>query len=247
MRTYTKPTFMDRVKMAAIWIAALGIAMWLISCEENSISARIAQVASTPGSGVTDIHGIDHETIIIGDQEWMTENLNVTTYNDSSEIMTVDGLDEWFGLDTAAFTIYNNSIQSREKYGLLYNWHAVNSEKLCPIGWHVPSDEEWNLLIEVSGGVELAGGVLKYDSTAYWKSPNIGATNEIGFNALPGGYAHDSPASFGNQRSNGFWWTSTEFGEDESYAKVMFYDKSNIEGVHNYNKRMGLSVRCIKD
>ena len=94
------------------------------------------------GNGVSDIEGNSYKTIIVGDQEWMAENLKTTKYNDGTSIPLVNALTPWFDLSTPAYCWYNNDIGNKTTYGALYNWYAVNSSKLSPAGWHVPSDAE---------------------------------------------------------------------------------------------------------
>jgi len=129
----------------------------------------------------------------------MKENLKVTKYNNNDSIP--DSTNSTWG--TAAIGARTEYVASGVSgyvgtYGYLYNWYAVNdSRKLCPSGWHVPSDSEWTYLSSYLGGQSVAGGKMKSTGTTYWNSQSSGTTNSSGFSALPGGY-RDSNGSFGD-------------------------------------------------
>ena len=131
----------------------------------------------------------------------------------------------------------------------MYNWYAVNTGKLCPIGWHVPSEDEWLTLTDYVGGEDIASGKLKEAGTGHWMSPNTDATNEFGFTALPGGYRSGLfSGSFITLGYYGWWWVSTDVGYEYDYARarLMMYDESDLaKGIGI--KKNGYSVRCIKD
>ncbi len=191
-----------------------------------------------------DIEGNEYQFITIGSQVWMAENLKSTKYNDGSAIPLVTDNADWAALNTPAFCWYNNDQATYQNtYGALYNWFAVNSGKLCPVGWHVPSDAEWATLTLFLGGENVAGGKLK--SLELWNSPNTGATNETGFSALPGGN-RNRMGSFGNMLEYGSWWSSTEFWGSNAADRYIGHDASNLYRSLP-TKVPGLSVRCIKD
>ena len=121
---------------------------------------------------VTDIDGNVYNTVTIGTQVWLKENLRTTKLNDGTEIPYVTSGGIWAGLSTPGYCYYDNSWSNAITYGALYNWHTVNTGKLCPTGWHVPSNEEWETLITYLGGDSLVGGKLKETGTAFWESPN---------------------------------------------------------------------------
>ena len=148
---------------------------------------------------VTDIDGNTYQTVKIGDQWWMAENLKVTCYRNGDAIPNITDGTTWASLSTGAYCEYNNDINNVATYGRLYNWYAVtDSRNIAPAGWHVPSDAEWKQL-EMYLGMSQSeadatgwrgtdeGGKLKEVGTMHWNSPNTGATNESGFTALPGG------------------------------------------------------------
>jgi len=200
---------------------------------------------------VTDIDGNVYTMVTIGTQVWMAENLRVTRYNDGTSIpMVTDGA-EWATLTTPGYCWYDNDGATyKDTYGALYNWHAVNTGKLCPEGWHVPTDVEWATLNDYLGGDTIAGGMLKAtgtieDSDGLWYSPNTGATDEVGFSALPGG-GHYFNGVFGWMGHYGTCWTSTENSSSHAWTRYMRYDSKSLIR-DQYDKKVGYSVRCIKD
>jgi uncharacterized protein (TIGR02145 family) len=192
---------------------------------------------------VKDIDGNTYHILQIGTQSWFQENLKVTKLNDGTAIPIISSGASWGSLTTAAFCWYDNNQVNGNTYGALYNWHAVKSGKLCPQGWHVPSDADWTVLIDYLGGVNLAGGKLK--ATSHWMSPNTGATNESGFTALPGGHRNDE-GNYLNITGNGFWWSSSESGSENAWRQMIFYH-GNYTSRGFSNKASGLSVRCVKN
>lgn len=137
---------------------------------------------------VLDTDGNIYHTVVIGNQVWIVENLKTTRYNDGTSIPLVTGNTEWINLTTPGYCWYDNDITNKETYGALYNWYAVQTNKICPAGWHVPSDSEWTALTDFLGGESTAGGKLKEAGTMHWDSPNTGATDESGLTLLPGGF-----------------------------------------------------------
>ena len=141
-------------------------------------------------STVTDIDGNVYKTITIGAQVWMKENLKVTKLNDGTAIELVINDDDW-GISTSpGYCWYDNDVNNKNLYGGLYNGYCVITGKLCPTGWHVPTDSEWTELSDYLGGDDVAGGKMKETGTTHWLSPNTDANNESGFTGLPGGYRH---------------------------------------------------------
>ena len=200
----------------------------------------------TTGS-VTDEDGNIYKTVKIGKQWWMAENLATTTYNDGASITNVIDYNEWASLTTGAYCWYNNDEASfKDTYGALYNWYAVETGKLCPDGWHVPSDEEWYMLVYEVGGPSVSGGKLKEEGFAHWSDPNTGATNEFGFTALPGGGRSGSEGGFGGMFTSTWFFTSNSWGESGIYHG-MHYTIDYDDWGFNDNKKIGYSVRCVKD
>ncbi len=193
-------------------------------------------------STVKDYEGNTYNTVKIGNQCWLRENLKNTKLNDGTLIpLVIDST--WYNL-TPAYCWYDNNISNKEIYGALYNWTTVNTSKLCPIGWHVPSDSEWTTLSDYLGGESVAGGKLKEAGTAHWASPNTGATNETGFTAFPGG--NRMYVNFGNIGVHGLWWTGSLYSGEEIWMRAMSnYDSILIKCY--FQIRTGASVRCVKD
>lgn len=194
---------------------------------------------------MTDIDGNTYKTVTIGTQTWMAENLKVTKYNDGTSIPIVSDSAAWSVLTTGAYCNYENEQCSVAIYGRLYNWYAVNTGKLCPTGWHVPTDTEWTTFINYLGGEDAAGGKLKEIGIAHWQSPNEGATNESGFTALPSGFRGFN-GTFGNIGYSGLWWSATNDDANKAWLRDMFYGNSVVNRSNRY-KGNGFSVRCVKD
>ncbi len=211
----------------------------------------------TGGYKIFDADSNIYRVVKIGSQVWMNENLKTTKFNDGTEIPEVTDATEWAALTTPACAWYSNNFETYGSvYGALYNWYAIDTavngnKNICPVGWHVPSVSEWNTLFNYLGGGSIAGGKLKSTSTApdphpRWDSPNTGATNEAGFNALPGGYRYYTNGQFAYLGNKGNWWSSTKYSDTKIYAPGI---TSSGTDVINYgsNLTFGLSVRCIRD
>jgi M6 family metalloprotease-like protein/uncharacterized protein (TIGR02145 family) len=194
---------------------------------------------------VTDIDGNYYNTVTIGSQVWLAENLKTTKLNNGLDIQNVIDAAAWSGLSTPAYRWYDNDIHNKNIYGALYNWYTVNTNNLCPSGWHVPSEADWTILIDYLGGQYIAGGKLKEAGTTHWQSPNVGATNESGFTALPGGTCLEDGA-FINIGTSGYWWSSTEDRPGVSVGRQLNYYFDAVDFPTFYNQD-GLSVRCVKN
>ncbi len=189
---------------------------------------------------VKDIDGNVYGIVKIGDQVWMAENLKTTKFNDGAPIPLTTDETEWMGLTSPGYCWYDNDEPSHgDTYGALYNWYTVNTGKLCPDGWHVPTDAEWTALTDLLGGESVAGGKLKESGTLHWNSPNTGATDEVGFTALPGGFRDSQFSQMGNL---GYWWTSTV----GPMRRRLNFEYSNVHR-DNSNYFYGFTVRCIKN
>jgi len=216
---------------------------------------------------VKDADGNVYHTVKIGHQVWTVENLRTTRYNDSSAIPHVTDSAEWAALTTPGYCFFENTtnVDSIKEYGALYNWYAVDTKKLAPAGWHVPSDMEWTIL----EGYLIANG-YNYDSTnagnkiakslaakTRWQmSTNEGAigndltrNNKSGFSALPGGHRLSCGPFSQIGGSSGFWWCATEGGVPYAYARILDCDGRYIERgtQHVFDRRCGFSVRLLKD
>ena len=205
-----------------------------------------SQVSFTTIGPVTDIDGNIYNTVTIGTQVWMVENLKTTKYNDGTGIPLVTNTIEWSNLTTPGYCWYNNDEASyKNTYGALYNWYTVNTGKLCPTGWHVPTNAEWTTLTDYLGGAGVAGGKLKEAGTTHWNSPNTGATNESGFTALPGGRRYTT-GLFYFFGETGCWWSSTKAYTSDAYSRKMYYNDNDVLTYDDYWNH-GFSVRCVRD
>jgi uncharacterized protein (TIGR02145 family)/uncharacterized repeat protein (TIGR02543 family) len=196
---------------------------------------------------ISDVDGNVYKTVIIGDQQWMAENLKVSHYNDGTDIPNIQAPDEWSGLTTGAWAYHDNNQANNVKYGKLYNWYAVSpdNKNVCPTGWHVPTDAEWTVLTDYLGGASVAGGKMKEVGTTSWNFPNTEAANSSLFTGLPGGYRDYSGGST-NIGSSGYWWSSTENNANNAWFRILLDSNGTAYRV-NVNKKRGLSVRCLRD
>ena len=201
-----------------------------------------------PGlSTIKDIDGNSYNTILIGKQCWLKENLKVSKYRNGEDIPT--GLDDnaWYYTNKGAYAIYNNNNANNAIYGKLYNWYAVSDSRgLCPSGWHVPSDSEWTTLTNYLGGESVAGGKMKSTGTTLWLSPNAKATNESSFSVLPGGCrAYDG--RFSNiSRDFAFFWSATETDSNGAMNRSLVNSEITVMSL-SATKSVGASVRCLRD
>ncbi|HEY4789035.1 MAG TPA: fibrobacter succinogenes major paralogous domain-containing protein [Bacteroidales bacterium] len=197
---------------------------------------------------VTDYDGNVYKTVVIGDQIWMAENLKVTHYRNGDPISNGTGIGNYSGeAEPKYYFSYNDDIGNVLVYGRLYTWFAAtDSRDICPTGWHLPSNSELVVLAEYLGGSSVAGGKLKETGTAHWNAPNTGATNESGFNGLPGGVRGNGD-EFNDLGYAGCHWSVT--GTDSQYA-VYYGFMCNNTIFFTYpggTKKGGFSIRCIKD
>lgn len=230
-----------------IWLYILITAFFLFfSCEKEKDIVYMNLDPWVEYGSMTDQEGNTYKTLPIGTQTWMVRNLKTTKYNDGTLIPIVTDVDAWDNLSTPACCWQNNDPTRKVTYGVLYNWYAVNTGKLCPAGWHVPGDVEWTQLTDYLGGENIAGGKLKESGYSHWYSPNTGATNETNFKALPGGDRLDGPnALFGNLGEKGGWWTTAS--SDGFAVSRLMYDHTNYVQKTFYPKKSGLSVRCLRN
>ncbi len=219
------------------------------------------EVSFTTALGVVNGPNVDfdnytYHSVVIGTQTWMIENLRNTHLRDGSAISVVTDNTAWFNLTTSACCNYNNDATMVMKYGKLYNWYAVNTGKLAPAGWHVPSDAEWTTLENyVRANQGTSGSVAKAlaASTDWTASTNVIAigneltkNNSSGFSALPGGLRKSYYGTFYDLGTYGYYWSATEFLALYAYYRILGYDSSGI-GRNDSERQSGFSVRCLKD
>jgi uncharacterized protein (TIGR02145 family) len=197
------------------------------------------------GPYVTDIDGNGYKAVVIGGQIWMASNLKTTRLNDGTVIPLITDNTQWENQTTPGYCWYANSEgQFREKYGALYNWSAVDSDRLCPEGWHMPTDGEWTILSDYLGGEDEAGGKLKETGTEHWDLPNSEATNETGFTARGGGW-RDRDGAFWYQFANSYWWSQSALNNDSAWSRQLTNDSGRMNRFSEHKKR-GFYVRCIE-
>jgi uncharacterized protein (TIGR02145 family) len=193
------------------------------------------------GGTVTDIDGNIYNTVKIGNQVWMVENLKTTKFNDGIQLELVD--DTVLNTNLFHYCWYmNDEATYKNFYGALYNSYVVSNGKICPVGWHVPSDTDWNILAEYLGGRSVAGGKMKEPGNIHWRIPNTGSTNESGFTALPAPYRPKTgffPSA--GQVDIAYWWSATD--------KQTWYTTSFSTDLHTWKGSFGYeySIRCLKD
>ena len=181
---------------------------------------------------VTDIEGNKYKTIVIGNQVWMTENLKTKKLNDGTLIPNISDMTEWVRTTKPAFSWYENDISNKSIYGGLYNWQAVNTGKLCPEGWRVPSDTDWTALFEYLGGTEIAFTKL----------------DKIDFSPVYNGYRYGyywGSGIFYEKGINGYWWTSTKATDTHIWSRTISIKNRKIYRSY-FTSNNGFSIRCVK-
>jgi len=186
---------------------------------------------------VTDYDGNVYNTVVIGNQTWIKENLKSLHYSDGTSIPDV--------------VAYNNNDSLANIYGLLYSWYVAMHDSteegvqgVCPCGWHIPSNAEWTRLENYLGGSSIAGGKMKETGTEHWNSPNTGATNSSGFTALPAGEFYDQVFQFMNDYA--LIWSSTEVSATVARERFLAYN-NNASLTYDWNKSAKYPIRCIKN
>jgi uncharacterized protein (TIGR02145 family) len=214
----------------------------------NSVGTSYGNVQTFTTGAVTDIDGNVYHAVTIGTQVWMLENLKVTHYRNGDAIPNVTDNGAWYSLTTGAYCNYYDDEGYVATYGRLYNWYAtVDSRNIAPAGWHVPTDAEWQILVDYLGGDAVAGGKMKETGTTHWNSPNTGATNESGFAALPGG-SRSNDGTYGYLNNYASLWSSTEQSSTNAWDRTLSFNNTEVGRNYLYRyKQNGFSVRCVKD
>lgn len=211
---------------------------------------------------VSDADGNIYHTMKIGNQVWTVENLRTTKYNDGTAIPLVTDRNAWGYLTTPGYCWYDNDKNNMNKYGALYNWYTVNTGKLAPKGWHVPSDKEWDIFEKyliangynwdrTTEGDKIAKSLAaKMDWKTATEHGTIGndltENNRSGFSALPGGYRYDNGDFYGIG-IHGYWWSATELAASYACHRYLSYDFVNLYRDTISFKSCGLSVRLLRD
>jgi hypothetical protein len=212
-------------------------------------------------TGFTDIDGNQYTSVLICGTRWSQQNLAVKHYRNGDPIPQVTNPSQWANLTTGAWCYYNNDSTNGSKYGILYNWFAINDPRgIAPNGWHVSTDADWNNLVlcldpnantSIVGGTQsnTAGGPLKQTGTLLWSSPNVGATNTTIFSALAGG-GRDYSGNFGTAGAQGVFWTSSvgpNYNTNAYVLQRLLFNYNTGISRGEYARNGGMSVRIVKD
>jgi len=210
--------------------------------------AIIRTLPSYETGTVTGVDGNIYQTVKIGDQWWMAENLKTTRYRNGDSIPVVTNYDEWNQLTTGARCVYENTETYANTYGYIYNWYSADDPRgLAPEGWRVPTDRDWKTLVNYLGG-RWAGGQLKETGTSHWRAPNTGATNESGFTALPGGFRYEGfNRNYDDLGRRAMFWSSTSYdGTVWAWHRLLYFLNSGIKR-STIRKHNGLSIRLVRE
>lgn len=235
----------------------------ITSCKDDEEATPVVpeQNTGTPCSGMptVDYGGQTYHTVQIGEQCWMRENLNI-----GKLILSTDTLKN---NDTIEKYCYQNKAANCEKYGGLYNWTELMNYNdsvargICPEGWHIASDLDWNILEAELDSMYIitdtiwnlqgwrgynAGGNMKMTGFEEWYNPNVGATNKVGFTAVPAGIVYQNEASFDKVKNANYLWSSTKIGESDAWFRLLSYAHADVKRSHT-NFENAFSARCIKD
>ncbi len=252
----------------------LSVPYALYSENANELGNQVNELENKfyTGGLLKDIDGNIYNTVKIGNQVWMAENIRTTKYPDGTPIPMVTDIAAWEALTITdrAYTFQDNNPLNAEPWGAYYTWQTVtngissnsnpsNVQGICPDGWHVPSDAEWQELELYLGmsptdtnktGMSRGtneGGKLKEAGFDHFWSPNTGATNETGFTGIPAGNRCWTGTGFDNLNKYAVYWTSRGSGDNAS-SRVLYYQYSTIgRGVNDNENRNGYSCRCVKD
>ena len=212
----------------------------------------------TKGSFTDKRDGITYKTITFAGQTWMAENLRATKTTQGVDVTWIVSNSDWADMSYTdlGYCYYNNDPDNGKVYGCLYNWETAKN--VCPVGWHLPADKEWTtftnniakyfdlgVTANDDGNIDKVGGLLKTTGTLHWKSPNEGATNKLGFSALPSG-GRIYHGHFDNLGNYGYWWSATEYNSLYAYNRYLNYNNTKVYRV-DYDKSGGYSVRCVRD
>lgn len=195
-----------------------------------------------------DMEGYEYPTVQIGNQLWMAENLKTTKYRNGDDIETTQFLHE--DIEDAYMPNYQWAYSGNEnfveEYGRLYTWYvAVDPREVCPEGWKLPNNDDWTILANYLGGVDVAGNALKETGITHWHPQNEYATNESGFTAIPAGYRKPD----GEFRAIGYrtrWWSSTDTQSDNGWRFGVDYDSQGVSFNSKYAKSAAYSIRCMR-
>jgi uncharacterized protein (TIGR02145 family) len=233
--------------------------IFVVLSSDFSVNAQTNNTNSTESvpSIVKDIDGNVYHTVVIGKQVWLQENLRTKKYRNGKSIAKNITKAQWSTDKSGACAVYDNDSIKENAFGLLYNWYAIaNPAGLCPVGWHVPKDSEWNTMVKYLDDYadttelkrvqsEIAGGELKEIGYAHWTTPNTGATGTSNFLGYAGGNK-STDGKCNDVGAYGYWWTATASSAAEAYGRLLSYFNGNIDRFKT-SKNLGFSVRCLKN
>jgi uncharacterized protein (TIGR02145 family) len=217
------------------WIYSIAFSVLLVSLSgcRNSSEPTIGEEPE-----------LEIPSVKIGNQIWMAENLEVSTYQNGDPITLMEPNEYWRQTTDGAWCYYNNDSANYYHFGKLYNWHAINDPRgICPKGWRVPTKQDWDELIRFAGGDTLAGGNLK--NPRIWDRIHENAINKFGFSAIPGGYRL-TDGKFMNQGIISVYWTADKADQNNAWD-IFLISKSPIAGISQTGTEHGFSCRCIKE
>lgn len=235
-----------------LWSAVFFVMTMILflSCDKEKVEG-IPDILFNPSvtyGSVTDQDGNTYRTVVIGDQEWMAENLKTTKYRNGDPIQYFADIQRWKNLTSGAYCCYENQEKYKEAYGFFYNRYAAeDSRNLAPEGWHVATNDDWSEMIDFLGGSEAAHIKVKEAGKGHWLEANEKTTNESGLTLLPGGYLFqwqvvpDGGMDFWGLGDFGSWWTTDGIVEVSHGISLTIYEEQ--WGFSNGGK----SVRCVRD
>lgn len=202
-------------------------------------------------NALSDIDGNKYVIKTIGTQKWITSNLKTTKFTDGTIIPMVSNKSKWMIPKEPAMCWYDNNEDNKHIYGGLYNFYVIDTafnggKHLCPTGWHVPTLDDWDLLIEFLGGYSYAGDALKDMERGSWMDPYFSINNAANFSALPAGYRTGN-GDFKELVNWAVWWSSTENTTTAASGVMIAQMNSSITINEKVSKNIGTSIRCVKD
>ena len=223
----------------------------IINVQDIILLVNIILWESEPEDVCEDTDGNVYETVWIGEQLWMAENLKVTHYNNGDAITHITNEEHWGSMDEGQYGVYDDEPTNANIYGNIYNWAVIGDIRgICPVGWHVPSDDEYTVLTDFLGGESVAGGKMKEAGLEHWNYDSdqisLEATNESGFTGLPAGHRNTNSGDYIYMGFYGYFWSSTENGSDLAWRRYLFHYSSGVAR-DTFGKPNGFSIRCLRD
>jgi len=201
-------------------------------------------VFSTLSKPVQDIDGNVYSTVVIGKQVWMAENLRTSSYKNGNKIFFAKDESAWYSSEVGTYCYQCHEPEYDAVFGKLYNKYIAKSQDVCPTGWHLPSSQEWNQMLDYLGGENVAGGKMKKVATDLWLYTSDNATNSSGFSGLPGGHyvsvGSNTGCNVSNMTYSGYWWSSN------NQVFELNGSRDNVR-ITTALPTYGYSIRCVRD